>query len=30
MAIKRGEGQRLISLEDLREREHVGFSCSRR
>src|SRR5262245_38656247 len=25
MAIKRGEGQRLISLEDLRERESVGF-----
>src|SRR5256712_14150370 len=25
MAIKRGEGQRLISLEDLRERERVGF-----
>jgi RNA polymerase sigma factor (sigma-70 family) len=25
MAIKRGEGQRLIPLEDLREREHVGF-----
>jgi RNA polymerase sigma-70 factor (ECF subfamily) len=24
MAIKRGEGQRLIPLEDLREREHVG------
>jgi len=29
MAIKRGEGQRLISLEDLRERERVVFSCSR-
>ena len=25
MAIKRGEGQRLIPLEDLREREAVGF-----
>jgi RNA polymerase sigma factor (sigma-70 family) len=25
MAIKRGEGQRLIPLEDLRERERVGF-----
>jgi RNA polymerase sigma-70 factor (ECF subfamily) len=25
MAIKRGEGQRLISLEDLRERERIGF-----
>src|SRR5262245_13271199 len=25
MAIKRGEGQRLISLEDLRERERVGL-----
>jgi RNA polymerase sigma-70 factor (ECF subfamily) len=25
MAIKRGEGQRLIPLEDLRERERIGF-----
>jgi hypothetical protein len=25
MAIKRGEGQRLIPLEDLRERERLGF-----
>jgi RNA polymerase sigma factor (sigma-70 family) len=25
MAIKRGQGQRLIPLEDLREREHIGF-----
>lgn len=25
MAIKRGEGQRLIALEDLRERDRVGF-----
>jgi RNA polymerase sigma-70 factor (ECF subfamily) len=25
MAIKRGEGQRLIRLEDLRERERIGF-----
>ena len=25
MAIKRGEGQRLIPLEDLRERERAGF-----
>ena len=25
LAIKRGEGQRLIPLEDLREREAVGF-----
>jgi RNA polymerase sigma factor (sigma-70 family) len=25
MAIKRGEGQRLISLDDLRERERAGF-----
>ena len=28
MAIKRGEGQRLIPLEDLREREHAGFESS--
>ena len=28
MAIKRGEGQRLIPLEDLREREAVGFGPS--
>ncbi len=28
MAIKRGEGQRLIPLEDLRERERVGFELS--
>jgi RNA polymerase sigma factor (sigma-70 family) len=28
MAIKRGEGQRLIPLEDLRERERVGFEHS--
>ena len=28
MAIKRGEGQRLIPLEDLRERERVGFEPS--
>jgi RNA polymerase sigma factor (sigma-70 family) len=28
MAIKRGEGQRLIPLEDLREREHAGFEPS--
>ena len=27
MAIKRGEGQRLISLEDLHERERVGFDA---
>jgi RNA polymerase sigma factor (sigma-70 family) len=27
-AIKRGEGQRLIPLEDLRERERVGFDAS--
>jgi len=25
MAIKRGQGQRLIPLEDLRERERIGF-----
>jgi RNA polymerase sigma-70 factor (ECF subfamily) len=25
MAMKRGEGQRLIPLEDLHEREHAGF-----
>ena len=25
MAIKRGQGQKLIPLEDLRERERVGF-----
>src|ERR1700746_3026369 len=25
MAIKRGQGQQLIPLEDLRERERVGF-----
>src|SRR5262249_50168344 len=28
MAIKRGEGQHLIPLEDLRERERVGFESS--
>jgi len=28
MAIKRGEGQRLIPLEDLRERERAGFEPS--
>src|SRR6476646_7814794 len=28
MAIKRGEGQRLIPLEDLRERERIGFEPS--
>ena len=28
MAIKRGEGQRLIPLEDLRERERIGFDPS--
>jgi DNA-directed RNA polymerase specialized sigma24 family protein len=28
MAIKRGQGQRLIPLEDLRERERVGFEPS--
>ena len=28
MAIKRGEGQRLIPLDDLRERERVGFEPS--
>ncbi len=28
MAIKRGEGQRLIPLEDLRERERIGFDAS--
>lgn len=28
MAVKRGEGQRLIPLEDLRERERVGFEPS--
>src|SRR5882762_3663291 len=28
MAIKRGEGQRLIPLEDLRDRERVGFEPS--
>jgi len=28
MAIKRGEGQQLIPLEDLRERERVGFESS--
>jgi RNA polymerase sigma factor (sigma-70 family) len=28
MAIKRGEGQRLIPLEDLHERERVGFEAS--
>jgi RNA polymerase sigma-70 factor (ECF subfamily) len=28
MAIKRGAGQRLIPLEDLRERERVGFEAS--
>jgi len=28
MAIKRGEGQRLIPLEDLRERERLGFEPS--
>lgn len=28
MAIKRGEGQRLIPLEDLRERERIGFEAS--
>jgi RNA polymerase sigma factor (sigma-70 family) len=28
MAIKRGEGQRLIPLEDLREREQIGFETS--
>ena len=28
MAIKRGEGQRLIPLEDLRERELIGFDPS--
>jgi RNA polymerase sigma factor (sigma-70 family) len=28
MAIKRGAGQRLIPLEDLREREHAGFEPS--
>jgi RNA polymerase sigma factor (sigma-70 family) len=28
MAIKRGEGQRLIPLEDLRERERTGFEPS--
>jgi RNA polymerase sigma factor (sigma-70 family) len=28
MAIKRGEGQRLIPLEDLREHEHAGFEPS--
>jgi RNA polymerase sigma-70 factor (ECF subfamily) len=28
MAIKRGAGQRLIPLEDLRERERVGFESS--
>ena len=28
MAIKRGEGQRLIPLQDLRERERVGFEPS--
>lgn len=28
MAIKRGEGQRFIPLEDLRERERVGFEPS--
>ena len=27
LAIKRGEGQRLIPLEDLRERERVGFEA---
>lgn len=28
MAIKRGEGQQLIPLDDLRERERVGFEAS--
>jgi RNA polymerase sigma-70 factor (ECF subfamily) len=28
MAIKRGEGKRLIPLEDLRERERIGFESS--
>ena len=28
MAIKRGEGQRLIPLEDLHERERIGFELS--
>ena len=28
MAVKRGAGQRLIPLEDLRERERVGFEAS--
>jgi RNA polymerase sigma factor (sigma-70 family) len=28
MAIKRGEGQRLIPLEDLRERERIGFESA--
>jgi RNA polymerase sigma-70 factor (ECF subfamily) len=28
MAIKRGEGRQLIPLEDLRERERVGFESS--
>ncbi len=28
MAIKRGAGQRLIPLDDLREREHAGFEPS--
>jgi RNA polymerase sigma factor (sigma-70 family) len=28
MAIKRGEGQRLIPLDDLRERERIGFDPS--
>ena len=28
MAIKRGQGQRLIPLDDLRERERVGFEPS--
>jgi len=28
MTIKRGEGQRLIPLEDLREREAVGFATT--
>lgn len=30
MAIKRGEGRRLIPLDDLREREHAGFEPSDR
>ena len=28
MAVKRGEGQRLIPLEDFRERERAGFEPS--